>query len=160
MPTHTPIQFATLRSDDGAEVALGWKPRDARQRLGREVDWGNDPWLRVHGRVRCAEGEWSFADPALIEHEARVLADFLDLRPWPTPRTLEFTEPCLTFTAQNEQNGVFILDIRFRAEAAPDWLRDDDHAYWHVGFTLTLCVKDVDLRAFTKQLREMLGFTS
>lgn len=113
------VQFAHLDGIDGSRISLGWRPRDARQRLSRSVDWTGDPWLRVHGEITSPQVSWSFVDPAMTEHEARDLADFLFLRPWSAPRVFECTEPCLAFAALHELSGVFSMAVHFRGECAP-----------------------------------------
>ncbi|MCW5764794.1 MAG: hypothetical protein KIT68_02320 [Phycisphaeraceae bacterium] len=151
-----PPQFVHLHGLNSERVVLGWRPRDARQRLARRVGWGDESWLRVHGEVKGPDGNWSFSDPAMIEHEARDLADFLDVRPWSCPRKFECIEPCLAFVAKVEEGGVFALGIRFRAEAAPPWIWGTD-AQWTEGYTLEMQVADRELRQFTAGVRRLLG---
>lgn len=150
------VEFAHLDGQGNSRFSLGWRPRDARQRLAAPVDWGGDPWLQVHGEVTSPEASWSFVDPAMTEHEARDLGEFLDLRPWTGPRVLAFTEPCLAFTAVREASDVFTLAIRFREECAPPRGRG---AGIQTGeaFTLTLDVTDATLRQFVRRVRGMLG---
>ena len=150
------VQFAHLEGLGGSRISLGWRPRDARQRLSRDVDWTGDPWLQVHGEITSPQTSWSFVDPALTEHEARDLADFLDLRPWSAPRVFECTEPCLAFTAVRETASVFTIEVRFRFECAPRLVRGDD-AQHDGALTIALAVTDAALRDFTRCVRGMLG---
>lgn len=150
------VQFGHLKGLDGSRISLGWRPRDARQRLSRGVDWTGDPWLQVHGEITSPQTRWSFVDPALTEHEARDLADFLDLRPWSAPRVFECTEPCLAFTAVRETAGVFTIAATFRFECAPRPNRVDE-VHEDGASTLTLGVTDAALRNFTRSVRGMLG---
>lgn len=150
------VQFAHLEGLDGSRISLGWRPRDARQRLSRSVDWTGDPWLRVHGEITSPQVSWSFVDPALTEHEARDLADFLGLRPWSAPRVFECTEPGLAFTAVRETAGLFTIVAKFRFECAPRPDRGDE-VHEDGASTLTLDVTDAALRNFTRTVRGMLG---
>lgn len=151
------VQFAHLEGVDGSRISLGWRPRDARQRLSRSVDWTGDPWLRVHGEVVSARASWSLVDPALTEHEARDLADFLDLRPWSAPRVFECTEQCLAFTSVREAAGVFTIAATFRFECAPRLNRGDEIHHEDGASTIKLNVNETALRNFTRRVRGMLG---
>ncbi|MCE7973421.1 MAG: hypothetical protein DYG92_03705 [Leptolyngbya sp. PLA1] len=150
------IQFAHLEGLDGSRFSLGWRPRDARRRLAAPVDWSGDPWLQVHGEVASPESSWSFVDPALTEHEARDLAEFLDLRPWTGPRVFECTEPGLAFKAVGEASGIFTMAIRFSLECAPPQARSPG-AQAGEAFTLMLDVTDAALRRFVRSMLGMLG---
>lgn len=153
MGTHLGISLATLDSIDGATFSIGWKPRRARAAADRYAD---DAWLRVHGRVRCSRGAWTFADPALVEAEALELVQWLRRRPWPADDTLDFVEPCLAFRARGAEDGLLHLSVRFMAEVSPPWIRDDDHAVWQEGWTLDMTVREHQLQRLAGDLQRML----
>lgn len=152
------VEYAVL-SATHASMWLGWKARDARQRL-QQRDQGrtslHEQWLTVRGRVMCARGEWTFVDSCLMESEAAALAQWLGTRPWPNESTLKFLEPCLEFIAGGTRANRMVLRVRFRAEAAPPWIQGPD-AQWREGWTIELNVTENDLASFAATVRRLIG---
>lgn len=153
-------QLANLHGSAGERVSLGWAPRIGKQRRSKKPSAADPKWLLVHGAVQCPEGDWTFRDESLTEEEAVQLVEFLSVRPWgggSSVRSIEFIEPCLAFSTRGELGGRLNLDICFKGEAAPPFIRGDGDAVWHTGWTLGLFVTDDGLRRFSDSLRRMLG---
>ncbi|MFT3683722.1 MAG: hypothetical protein QM783_02150 [Phycisphaerales bacterium] len=141
-------------------MSLGWKQGTVSQRARRVSQSDELKWLMVHGEVHCPEGAWSFRDEAFTEDEAVQLVEFLSVRPWTSERQLAFIEPCLAFSTRGKhegKNGLLNLDIRFRGEVSPPFIRGDEEAVWGSGFTLGLFVKEDELRRFADGLGRMLS---
>jgi hypothetical protein len=156
------VELATLHGSVGERVSLGWAPRIVRQRRSKKPNATDPKWIMVHGAVHCPEGDWTFRDESLTEEEAVQLVEFLSVRPWGRRRggdvrSIEFIEPCLVFSTRGELGGRLNLDICFRGEVAPPFIRGGGDAVWHTGWTLGLFVTDDELRRFTDSLRRMLG---
>lgn len=96
----------------------------------------DDNWLVIGGSVRTPDGSWTFADPCLLNDEARQLAAWLravaagtvavtgpDADGGPTPDR-EFTEPVLAFSLAERNGDSVVVRVHLSLEAAPPWQRD------------------------------------
>lgn len=130
-----------------ATLKLGW-PRPPSRRP--------DQWLRVHARVDCPLGHWSFTDESLTVAEAEALIDWLRA---PTTRSAPtFIEPCLSFaassTASTSAPDSILLAITFKGEASPPWIRGTDEV-WEGGWTLRGETTLTQLQRFANELARM-----
>lgn len=146
---HEPINYAFIALGR-ATLELGW-PHRAIPDSHPETYL----WLRVHARMSCPEGNWSFIDESLTAAEAHQLITWLLTTPTDQP-TMSFTEPCLSFAAIRGQNSETVsLAITFRGEASPPWIADTDAA-WADGWTLRGETTMQQLHQFATSLARML----
>ncbi|GAA0274853.1 hypothetical protein GCM10010302_10590 [Streptomyces polychromogenes] len=101
----------------------------------------DDNWLVIDGTVMTPEGNWSFADPCLLTHEARQVSTWLravaagtvditepDAEGELSPDTW-FIEPVVAFSlAHQSEGGTVVIRVHLSLEAAPPWQQDDDGA--------------------------------
>ena len=101
----------------------------------------DDNWLIIDGTVTTPEGSWSFADPSLLVHEARMVSAWLravaagtvdvtgpdaEGNLWPDTW---FIEPVVGFSlADRCEDGVAVIRVHLSLEAAPPWQQGDDGA--------------------------------
>lgn len=126
-----------------AKLKLGWPRPPSRS---------PDQWLRVHARIDCPEGHWSFVDESLTIAEADALVAWLQApatRPAPT-----FMEPCLSFAASAAARDFITLAITFKGEASPPWIRGTDDV-WDGGWTLRGETTPAQLQRFANELARM-----
>lgn len=122
--------FVELRLD-GYEFGMSSK--------GVANDWDAN-WLYVRGHARWLGEKWSFRDPCLTTWEAR---EFLGLLRSASlfhqgPRTLEFTEPNLAFTLDQDTRGGSTLVVMLSYEAAPPSLSLDERSYEGIPLSFQL----------------------
>lgn len=132
-----------------AKLRLGWPRPPSRS---------SDQWLRVHARIDCPLGHWSFVDESLTIAEADALIAWLNAptaRPAPT-----FMEPCLSFAASEAPSATapdsILLAVTFKAEASPPWIRGTDEV-WEGGWTLQGETRTVDIAALADRLAQLLA---
>ena len=115
---------------DGPAVSL----RPVRWQFPPGTGAWDDQWLIVSGTVDLGDRTWSFEDPCLLVGEARELATWLHevAAGQDGGSSLSFPEPVLGLSVTAPAGDEVVVRIRFTAEAAPPWLRDDDpHSVEH-----------------------------
>jgi hypothetical protein len=108
------------------------------QFAGTRGDRYDDNWLVIGGKVTTPEGGWSFADPALLTHEAHEITGWLrgvaqgtvavtrpDAEGYLSPDTW-FNEPVLAFSLADRSEAGAVIRLHLSLEAAPPW-RQGDH---------------------------------
>ncbi len=122
-----------IQGSGGSAVRL----RPVRWEFPPDVGAWDDQWLVVGGAVDLGDRSWSFSHPCLLIGEARELAAWLHavaeggVEPGGSAAgpdggsSLEFLEPLLAFSATARTGDDLVVRVRFTAEAAPPWLRED-----------------------------------
>lgn len=100
----------------------------------------DDNWLLISGKVTTPEGNWSFADPALLIHEAREVSAWLravaagtmavtapDDEGYLSPDTW-FVEPVLAVSLADRDDSGAVIRVHLSLEAAPPWQQGDGGA--------------------------------
>jgi hypothetical protein len=112
-----------------------------------------DEWVKVHGRIRSPDGEWTFADSALMIGELEKLGAWL--QSWsrsPAEPTLGFLDGNLGFEVGPRGDGPrgdeLLLRVCFRGEVSPPWIWGDSHAVWDEGYRLKLSLTREQLAEF------------
>ncbi|WP_328718722.1 hypothetical protein OHT52_03975 [Streptomyces sp. NBC_00247] len=98
----------------------------------------DDNWLIIGCEVTTPERSWSFADPALLIHEAHQVTDWLrgvaagtiapcgpDGAGYLSPDTW-FVEPVLAFSLADRGEGGLVLRIHLSLEARPPGRQGED----------------------------------
>lgn len=123
-----------LKSQDGALFELspvGYQfPSLASSRVSPDSD---EYWLTIRGNVTMADGQsWSFKDPCLTTQEAPEIAKFMrqvvagTIEPsvfeLSVSQLLDFTEPNLAFSLDDNNSNRARIRIHFSLESLPPWL--------------------------------------
>ncbi|MGW0857902.1 WapI family immunity protein [Streptomyces sp. NPDC002690] len=98
----------------------------------------DDNWLIIGCKVTTPGGSWSFADPALLIHEAHQVTDWLrgvaagsiapcgpDEAGYLSPDTW-FVEPVLAFSLADRGEGGLVLRVHLSLEARPPVRQGED----------------------------------
>lgn len=109
----------TLRSIDGTKT---FELEILRYQFPEiEHDAWDSNWLVMFGNVISNERSWNFTDPCLLTIEAHELANWLAelASGQPAPKTIDFTEPNLSFKAIGSDARSVVLRVYFAFESRP-----------------------------------------